>query len=364
MYIRIIYIVPLILCSSWSASSGSGGGGSGGFNSSAFGNDASGSLGSGGLESAAFGNTNFGSLGSGYRNFEGYNPSGADLENGVHASGVGSHRGDAGASNVLVARDVVHHGDGSIYVQRAGDSNGMNGVGTMDPQGIHNAINKAKLDQHAANLAKKALELKQKELEKEIANEKIQARNDQIKLLQDLDKQAAILEQQKPEVLGKKAIPVVNFTEDSYPLRHHIKMINQKMKAIKEAEARTIKAQAELTKLDDITDKFKFDNARVASPKILNNFLQVGGVKPLELDIPVLGSQGSFYIKGNAGHGSHSQGNHVGDNIIEGDDHAHYNDHGYHVPGAGLSGSYGDNLHSGSYGDFYKEAYPYTMYAQ
>lgn len=300
--------------------------------------------------------------GSGYKDFGGYEPTETDLENGVHSSGVGSHRGDAGASNVLVARDVVHHGDGSIYVQKAGDSAlGTNALNAMDSQGIHNAINKAKLDQHAANLAKKALELKQRELEKEIANEKIQARNEQIKMLQDLDKQAAILEQQKPEVLGKKAIPVVNFTEDSYPLRHHIKMLNQKMKAIKEAENRSIKAQAALTKLDDITDKFKFDNARVASPKILNNFLQVGGVKPLELDIPVLGNQGSFYIKGNAGHGSHSEGTHIGDNYVEGDDHMHYNDHGYHVPGSGLSGSNGEtSFGSGSYGDFYKNAYPYS----
>ncbi|KCZ73947.1 hypothetical protein H311_05092, partial [Anncaliia algerae PRA109] len=142
-----------------------------------------------------------------------------DMQAGAHSSGMGSHRGDEGAGNIMVARDVVHHGDGSVFVQEKGKGKGP--IPTMNVEDIHNAINKAIMDAHGDEIARKNMQLKENQLQKALADEKARARADQINMLKDLDRQATALEQQKPEVLGKKAIPVVNFTEDTYPLRHH-----------------------------------------------------------------------------------------------------------------------------------------------
>ncbi|KCZ76489.1 hypothetical protein H311_02512, partial [Anncaliia algerae PRA109] len=148
-----------------------------------------------------------------------------------------------------------------------------------------------------------------------------------------------------------------------------IKAINKKKKMIESEQQKLIRGQNKLAKLDDITDKFVFNNSQISNPKLLNQFVKLGGADALRMEIPVLENDGSYYINGNAGHGSHDNGGHVGENLTQSNGvqaangHTHFNDHGYHVPGSGLSGSVPGQYYGNenSYANFYQDALPYNM---
>eukprot|EP00866_Antonospora_locustae_P001460 jgi/Antlo1/1460/2555 len=247
----------------------------------------------------------------------------------VHDAGTGTHRGDTGKSNIMFAQDVVHHGDGGLYIGRGGSEGADHPFGIDD---IHNQMNKAKLDRYAASIAQKRAQLAAIRLKGDIAAELAKKKEEELAILAALDAKAKALEKEKPEVLGKKAIPVVNFTEESNPLKHHVRMLNAKIRAINETERKNIEAQRQLTRLDDITDKFKFNNIMVENPKLYSRFLAAGAVQDYMLDVPVADTNGIFYIKPHSGSGSHAGLKHLRDSKQYLNNHTHFQNHGIHVP--------------------------------
>ncbi|KAL0265808.1 UNVERIFIED_CONTAM: hypothetical protein PYX00_011523 [Menopon gallinae] len=247
----------------------------------------------------------------------------------IHDAGTGMHRGDTGKSNIMFAQDVVHHGDGGLYIGRGGAAGADHPFGVDD---IHNQMNKAKLDKYAASIAQKQAALAATKLKGDIAAEVARKKDEELAILATLDAKAQALEKEKPEVLGKKVIPVVNFTEESNPLKHHVRMLNAKIAAINETERKNIEAQRQLTRLDDITDKFKFNNMMVENPKLYSRFLAAGAIQDYMLDVPVADTNGMFYIKPYSGSGSHAGLGHLRDRKEYLDEHTHFQDHGIHVP--------------------------------
>lgn len=240
--------------------------------------------------------------------------------------GTGTHRGDVGTSNVMFAQDVVHHGDGGIYVGRS-DPRGGNHPFSVDD--IHNQMKKTVIDKYDAAIAHKNAQLEANRIKQDIVLQTARKKAAELEILKSLDQQARVLEKENPEVLGKKAIPVVNFTQESNPLRHHVRMLNQRIEAIKDFEKKNIEAQRQLTKLDDISDKFRFNNSMVTNPKMYSRFLAAGAAQKYLLDIPVVDGNGSFYIvpRTGTGGGSHD-GEYVEDTKNYMNDHTHFQNHG------------------------------------
>ncbi|KAK1347479.1 hypothetical protein CWI38_0019p0080 [Hamiltosporidium tvaerminnensis] len=243
--------------------------------------------------------------------------------------GKNMHKGDSGLNGILFTRDVVHHGDGSIFVSmNEGTGGPIVGVPesglTLDQ--IHEGINRAINNAHDASIAKKDAEKRAEELKASIAQEQAEQQAEEAARLKELDDKAAMIEHEKPEVLGKRTIPIVNFTEESIPLMHHMRELSKRIDDIRETEAQNILAQQMITRLDDMTDAVPKRNVISDNPDFYKEFEDAGNVDNFKFHVPVTDNRGSFYIKSDET-GDHSHSVPMRSHKSP-DGHSHWVDHG------------------------------------
>jgi hypothetical protein len=250
-----------------------------------------------------------------------------------HHNGVGTHAGDTGKNGILFTNDVVHHGDGGIFISKGGASaHGDGAIDAMSIDDIHHKMNDAEEDAHNASIAGKEAERRAELLRASIARERAAQKQEEIENLKVLDDEAAKKEHERPEVLGKMTVPVVNFTEESIPLFHHVRELLARIKAIQETEQKNIQAQELITRLDDITDQLKLQDVALENPSVYREFMRAGKVGEMMFHVPVSDQGGMFYVSsyGAGGHDSHTlpMKEHQ-----YGDGHSHWVDHGDHTTG-------------------------------
>ncbi|EJW04919.1 hypothetical protein EDEG_00939 [Edhazardia aedis USNM 41457] len=243
-----------------------------------------------------------------------------------HHNGYGTHGGDSGKNNLLFTNDVIHHGNGNVYANLDEKPNKL--PNTLSVDDIHDKMNDAMNDAHNASIAGKEAERNAELLRASIAAERTRQKNEQIAQLKALDDEAARKEAERPEVLGKKTIPVATFTQESFPLYHHVRDLMAKIKGIQQAEMRVIQAQKTITRLDDITDLVRLNDVAVENPHAYHEFLNAGQARDKSLYIPVLDTGGKFYVSGSSS--AHNLGTHdipLKDKMFA-DGHSHFSDHG------------------------------------
>ncbi|KAM0675616.1 hypothetical protein GVAV_000984 [Gurleya vavrai] len=211
-----------------------------------------------------------------------------------HLNGHGTHNGDSGKNGILFTDDVVHHGNGGVFVS-VGNTNATL-PNTMSVDDIHNKMNDVIEDAHNASIANKEAERKAELLRASIAAERAKQKQEELALLKELDDQASKEENVRPEVLGKVSIPIATFTQESFPLFHHVRDLLGKIKTIQATEAKAIQAQEMITRLDDITDQVRLQDVSLENPNAYHNFMAAGKTNGLLFHIPVVDQGGSFYI--------------------------------------------------------------------
>lgn len=241
---------------------------------------------------------------------------------------LGSHQGDSGKAQIMFTADALHHGTpGEILmsggVQELADDP-MNGA--FDMNQLHQRVADSINAMHDANIQRKMKLQEIASLEAEIANERAEQKREEIERLKNLDSAAEVNEHKKPEVLGKKIIPVVTFTQETLPLRHHIRNILRKIDDVQATENENIKAQLEVARLDDITDKIGTNNLLFTDAKRYQAFMKASGLsETVPLELPVLGINGEFYVSSHGTEKGHVQGL---PNPPAFDGHTHFEDHG------------------------------------
>lgn len=243
----------------------------------------------------------------------------------AHHNGAATHEGDIGKNNILFANDIIHHGDGGVYVSSGDNSSVPN---TLSLDDIHHRMSDAMADAHNASIAGKEAARKAEMLKASIAAERAKQKEEELATLKELDDAAAKQEHLRPEVLGKKTIPVATFTQESFPLFHHVRQLLAKIKAIQDTEQKAIQAQATITRLDDITDEIRLQDVGLENPHAYQNFLAAGNANDFMFHVPVVDPAGDFYISNASTHSN------VGTHDVPmkektyPDGHSHFVDHG------------------------------------
>ena len=219
---------------------------------------------------------------------------------GMAAAG-GTHAGDVGGQ-IFYGQDVLHHGGGGAYIFDSKHARpGGPGGSPLSIEDIHNKMRDALIGGNAARIKAEKAKLDESRAQARIASEQAKQMADTLKILKELDKEAMHMEKH-PEVLAKKVIPVVKFTAESNPLKHHLRYLHNLIKAIQEQENRYAKSQEELTKLYDVTSLFDFGSIVQRHPNLYRDFLKAGKVPGYALDVPVINPEsGSFYISPTSG---------------------------------------------------------------
>lgn len=241
-----------------------------------------------------------------------------------HHNGVPTHAGDIGKNHMVFMNDVIHHGEGGVFVNTGDELVPP----TLTIDSIHNKIGDAMNDAHNASIAGKEAAKRAELLDASIADEKAKQKEEEIARLKELDDAAAKQEHVRPEVLGKTSIPVATFTLESFPLFHHVRGLLAKVKAIQDTEQKAIDAQSTITRLDDITDLVRLQDVSLVNPKQYDDFLTAGDARSLLMNIPVGEPGGKFYVSNSTP--SQDQHNHdvpMRENVFA-DGHAHFHDHG------------------------------------
>lgn len=241
-----------------------------------------------------------------------------------HHNGAATHAGDIGKNQLVFMNDVIHHGEGGVFVSK--------GPSTIPPtlsiDNIHNKIGDAMNDAHNASIAGKEAAKRAELLNASIADERAKQKEEEIARLKELDDAAAKQEHVRPEVLGKTSIPVATFTLESFPLFHHVRGLLARVKAIQDTEQKAIDAQSTITRLDDITDVVRLQDVSLVNPKEYDDFLTAGNARSLLMHIPVDEPNGNFYVSNSSG----AKGDHLHDVPMREnkfpDGHAHFHDHG------------------------------------
>lgn len=306
------------------SSSGVTGGGGGGSSSSSGGGG-----GSSGGGSASFGGplTANGNLAS-----YGLNPPGYDTE-GSFGPGFEHHNAhhtspaDTGKQHVLFTDDILHHSDGGVYINM-GDEHPYGIPNTLSVNDIHHRMNDAIADAHNASIAGKEAARKAEMIRASIAAERAHQKEEEVAMLKELDDEAVKKELDHPEVLGKVTIPVATFTQESFPLFHHVRALLAKIRAIQNTEQNAIKAQQTITRLDDITDQMKLQDVGVQNPAAYHSFMAAGGANNFLLDVPVVDHSGAFYISNSSADGNGRDHCVPLRENVYADGHSHYKNHG------------------------------------
>lgn len=243
-----------------------------------------------------------------------------------HHNGVPTHGGDIGKNKLVFMNDVIHHGEGGVFVSTG------NGNDTVPPtlsiNNIHNKIGDAMNDAHNASIAGKEAAKRAELLNASIADERAKQKEEEVARLKELDDAAAKQEHVRPEALGKTSIPVATFTLESFPLFHHVRALLAKIKAIQDTEQKAIDAQSTITRLDDITDIVRLQDVSLVNPKEYDDFLTAGNARRLLMHIPVGRPGGNFYISNSSiANDDHTHDIPMRQDIFE-DGHAHFHDHG------------------------------------
>lgn len=258
-----------------------------------------------------------------------------DFKNGFYIHrGIGNHQGDTGKAQMVFTADALHHGaSGEIFISGSDDQAITDGA--LDLNQLHQRMADDVTAFHEANIIKKTKEKEIKTLEAEIAAEKSQQKQEEIARLKQLDSVAEINEHKSPEVLGKKVIPVVSFTQETLPLRHHIRYVLKMIDAVQQTENAAIDAQKQIARLDDITDKLAIDNLLFTDAKRYQAFKKAAGIEDtVPRDIPVTSINGEFYVAPGSFNANHPEdfGHPVLDkmpNAPAPDGHLHFEDHGH-----------------------------------
>ncbi|ELQ76914.1 hypothetical protein THOM_0110 [Trachipleistophora hominis] len=240
--------------------------------------------------------------------------------------GLGTHSGDIGVNGILFTADALHHGgDGEIFVSGpAADQENLVGMG-LDQ--LHQKMASDIAVMHNANIESKKKQMEAAMLEAQIAQEMAEAKEEEISRLKYLDDVAEINEHKDPEVLGKQVIPVATFTEETMPLRHHVRYLLNMIKSMQDTENANVEAQRKIARLDDITDKFKPYNAVFSDAQRYRAFQKAAGLDGyFPMHFPVTTINGNFYVS-HSGNETHDH-----DKVMNSppapDGHTHFSNHG------------------------------------
>lgn len=245
-----------------------------------------------------------------------------------HHKGLGTHQGDTGESQIMFTSDALHHAAPSeIFISGPPQFCGTDLTsGAMNLNQLHQQMADGISQMHKASILKKEKEKEIIQLEAQIAQEKMEEKQEEVERLKQLDTVAEINEHKKPEVLGKKVIPVVSFTQETMPLRHHVRHILKMIDAVQATENANIDAQRQVARLDDITDKFESKNMIFDDANRYTAFRKAAGIEDtIPMDIPVLSINGNFYVTG--GYKSHDP-EVLLPNPPAFDGHTHFENHG------------------------------------
>ncbi|EPR79971.1 hypothetical protein SLOPH_1709 [Spraguea lophii 42_110] len=246
-----------------------------------------------------------------------------------HGEVVPLHGGDTGLSGVILTRDVLHHPGKGIFVGMKGKTPlpVAEGMGLDD---LHEKIADNKDAAHKASIARKIAEMKKHELDASIAAEMEQQKKEEMERLKNLDLQIAKSEHVKPETLGKHVIPVAVFTQESFPLIHHLRDVMKKIKSIQAAEYKAIESQEHIARLDDITDQLPPPNPILETPEFYQKFFNAANLPDaIPSHVPVFGTPGNFYIGNNPDQNAHAEIAGPGTGEYESPEgHGHYVGHG------------------------------------
>lgn len=240
---------------------------------------------------------------------------------------LGYHQGDTGKAQIMFTADALHHAaPGEIFISGSGDQSFTDG--SMNLNQLHQRMADDVTAMHEANIIKKTKEKEIKRLEAEIAAEKSEQKREEISRLKHLDSVAEVNEHKAPEVLGKKVIPVVSFTQETLPLRHHVRYILKMIDAVQATENAAIDAQKQVARLDDITDQMASDNLLFTDAKRYQAFKNAAGIEEtVPMEVPVLGINGEFYVAPQKGPPIHDSSSAM-PNPPAFDGHTHFEDHG------------------------------------
>ncbi|KAM0677895.1 hypothetical protein BDAP_001574 [Binucleata daphniae] len=261
----------------------------------------------------------------------GYDTHGGFGEPFAHLNGHGTHVGDSGKNGILFTNDILHHGEGGVFVSMGGTQTRM--PNTLSIDDIHNKMNDVVEDAHNASIANKEATRRAELLRASIAQERAKQKQEELAILKNLDDQAAKEEHLRPEVLGKKTIPVAAFTQESFPLFHHVRDLLGKIQAIRATEQKAIEAQETITRLDDITDQVRLQDVSLENPHAYHNFMLAGKTNGLLFDVPVVDKMGSFYISPTSGDINENVHDLAMKEHVFPDGHAHLVNHGDVVSG-------------------------------
>lgn len=245
-----------------------------------------------------------------------------------HHRGLGEHGGDTGINGILFTSDALHHGgDGQIFV--SGPNEDQQNLSGMGLDQLHQKMAGDIAAMHEANIKRKQKQREAALLESQIAQEIVEAKEEEISRLKHLDDVVGINEHKSPEVLGKKVIPVATFTEETMPLRHHVRYLLGMIGAMQATENANIEAQRKVAKLDDITDQFRPFNAVINDENRYKAFQKAADLdKLMPESIPVTSINGDFYVTpSHEGEVHH----HDDDHLVPApapDGHTHFSDHG------------------------------------
>lgn len=235
--------------------------------------------------------------------------------------------GDTGKNNILFTKDILHHGDGGVFVNLGGvHSNGV--PNTLSIDDIHHRMNDAIADEHSASIAGKEAARKAEILRASIAAERAKQKSEEVAMLKQLDDESVRKELGHQEVLAKKTIPVATFTQESFPLFHHVRALLAKIRAIQNTEENAIKAQETITRLDDITDQMKLQDVGLENPHAYHDFMVAGNAKNFLMDVPVVDHNGAFYISNTSADTNGGSHDALLREHLYADGHSHYRDHG------------------------------------
>ncbi|KAM0688128.1 hypothetical protein COBT_000618 [Conglomerata obtusa] len=243
-----------------------------------------------------------------------------------HLTGSGTHAGDIGKNNILFTNDIMHHGNGGVFVSLGNSKATL--PNTLSIDDIHNKMSDVVEDAHNASIANKEAIRRAELLRASIAEERAKQKQEELAMLKQLDLQAAKEENLRPEVLGKMSIPVATFTQESFPLFHHVRDLLGKIRAIQATESKAIQAQETITRLDDITDQVRLQDVSLENPSAYHNFMAAGKTDGLLFHVPVVDHGGAFYISSTSGDQNLATHDVPMTSHTFADGHSHFVDHG------------------------------------